>query len=74
MGILAGLGDLGGNLFFVLASDVGELAVVVVVSSLYPVSTALLARAILHERLGPLRTAGVALAVGGVILIGLGSL
>jgi drug/metabolite transporter (DMT)-like permease len=74
MGVLAGIGDLGGNLFFVLASDVGELAIVVVISSLYPVSTALLARAFLHERLGPLRTAGVALAVGGVVLIGLGSL
>jgi drug/metabolite transporter (DMT)-like permease len=70
---LAGLGDLGGNLFFVLVSNVGELAVVVVISSLYPVSTALLARAFLHERLGRVRLAGVALAVGGVILIGLGS-
>jgi len=74
MGALAGLGDLGGNLFFVLASDVGELAVVVVIASLYPVSTALLARLFLHERLGPRRTAGVALAVGAVALIGLGSL
>jgi drug/metabolite transporter (DMT)-like permease len=74
MGALAGLGDLGGNLFFVLASDVGDLAVVVVISSLYPVSTAILARLFLHERLGPLRTAGVALAVAGVVLIGLGSL
>lgn len=74
MGALAGVGDLGGNLFFVLASDVGELAVVVVISSLYPVSTAILARLFLHERLGPLRTTGVALAVGGVVLIGLGSL
>jgi drug/metabolite transporter (DMT)-like permease len=73
MGALAGLGDLGGNLFFVLASDVGQLAIAVVISSLYPVSTALLARAFLHERLGRLRTAGVALAVGGVVLIGLGS-
>jgi drug/metabolite transporter (DMT)-like permease len=70
---LAGLGDLGGNLFFVLASDVGELAVVVVISSLYPVSTALLARAFLHERLGRVRLAGVALAITGVALIGLGS-
>jgi drug/metabolite transporter (DMT)-like permease len=46
---------------------------VVVVASLYPVSTALLARAILHERLGPLRAAGVALAVAAVALMGLGS-
>ena len=74
MGSLAGLGDLGGNLFFVLASGEGELAVVVVLASLYPVTTAVLARFFLHERLGRLRLAGVALAVAGVVLIGVGSL
>jgi drug/metabolite transporter (DMT)-like permease len=74
MGALAGLGDLGGNLFFVLASAEGELAVAVVLTSLYPVGTVLLARIFLHERLGPLRLSGVALAIVGVILIGVGSL
>jgi len=71
MGCVAGIGDLGGNLFFVLASDEGELAVVIVLTSLYPVVTAILARVYLHERLSPLRLLGVALAIGGVILIGL---
>lgn len=71
VGAAAGVGDLGGNLFFVLASGEGELAVVVVLSSLYPVVTALLARVFLHERLSPLRFLGVALAVIGVVLIGL---
>ena len=74
MGSIAGLGDLGGNLFFVLASGEGELAVVVVLASLYPVSTALLARTFLHERLGARKMAGVALAIGGVALVGVGSL
>lgn len=74
VGSLAGVADLGGNLFFVLAMAAGDLAIAVVLSSLYPVGTALLARAILHERLGPLRLAGVALAITGVALIGLGSL
>ncbi len=73
-GTLGGVGDFGGNLFYVLASDLGQLSVVVVLASLYPVGTALLARLFLHERLGPLRMAGVALAVVGVILIGLGGL
>lgn len=73
VGGLAGVADLGGNLFFVVASDLGELAVVIVLASLYPVGTAILARAILHERLGPLRLAGVAMAVAGVVLIGVGS-
>ena len=70
---VAGIGDLGGNLFFVMASDVGELAVVVVLASLYPVSTALLAWLVLHERLGGLRLVGVALAIASVVLIGAGS-
>jgi drug/metabolite transporter (DMT)-like permease len=71
---LAGAGDLGGNLFFILASQRGELSVTVVIASLYPIVTAILARAFLHERLGPLRVVGVGLAVTGVMLIGLGSL
>jgi drug/metabolite transporter (DMT)-like permease len=71
--VLAGLGDLGGNLFFVMASDVGELASVVVLSSLYPVATTILAWRFLHERLGRVRLTGVALAIAGVVLIGLGS-
>ena len=68
---VAGVGDLGGNLFFVLASGEGELAVVIVLTSLYPVVTAILARIFLHERLSPLRAAGVALAILGVVLISL---
>ena len=73
-GTLGGAGDFGGNLFFVMASDLGQLSVVVVLASLYPIGTALLARLFLHERLGPVRMAGVALAVVGVMLIGLGAL
>lgn len=74
VGIVAGTADFSGNLFFVLGSQAGELSVVVVLSSLYPVGTALLARFFLHERLGPLRLAGVGLAVTGVVLIGLGAI
>jgi drug/metabolite transporter (DMT)-like permease len=73
-GAAAGIADFAGNLFFVLASRDAELSVVVVLSSLYPIGTALLARLLLHERLGPARLAGVGLAVAGVVLIGLGSM
>jgi drug/metabolite transporter (DMT)-like permease len=73
VGCVAGFGDLGGNLFFVLASGQGELAVVIVLTSLYPVMTAILARLFLHERLSPLRLAGVGLAISGVVLISLPS-
>jgi drug/metabolite transporter (DMT)-like permease len=72
-GSVAGVADLAGNLFFVLASHGADLSIVVVLSSLYPIGTALLARFLLHERLGPARMLGVALAVAGVVLIGLGS-
>jgi drug/metabolite transporter (DMT)-like permease len=77
LAVLAAIGDTGGNLFYVMARSVadaaGTLSVTVVVVSLYPVSTVLLARVILHERLSRLRTLAVGLAVGAVALIGVGA-
>ena len=70
---LTGLGDTGGNLFFIIASGIGVLSVNVVLASLYPVSTALLARIVLGERLSRVRLAGVALAVAGALLISAGA-
>ena len=67
--LVAGLGDLGGNAFFVLANQAGELAVAVVLASLYPVVTTILAAAFLHERLRWWQIAGIALAAAGVVLI-----
>lgn len=69
--VLAGLGDLGGNGFFVLARGEDLLSVAVVLSSLYPVVTTLLAAALLHERMSRLQLAGAGLAVLAVVLIGL---
>jgi len=70
---VSAIGDTGGNLFFVLSRSETTLAVSVVLSSLYPVSTAILARVVLQEHLSRLALMGVALAIGGVVLIGLGS-
>jgi drug/metabolite transporter (DMT)-like permease len=70
---LSAVGDLGGNLFYILALGQTTLAVAVVLSSLYPMGTALLARVFLGERLTRLAMLGVALAIGGVVLIGFGS-
>jgi drug/metabolite transporter (DMT)-like permease len=60
------------NVLFALASQTGMLALVSVLGSLYPVSTVLLARGFLHERLSRLQAAGVATAFVGVALIALG--
>jgi drug/metabolite transporter (DMT)-like permease len=67
--LVAGLGDLGGNVFFVLAKHAGAFSVAVVLSSLYPVITAIIARFVLNERMRPLQVAGVALAAVSLPLL-----
>lgn len=69
---LAGAGDIGGNAFFILSNEADSLPVAVVLSSLYPIVTTVLAAAFLRERLGRVQLAGIVLAVIGVTLIGLG--
>ena len=65
----AGLLDVSATGLYGLALTRGALSVVSVVGSLYPVTTVLLARVILHERVRPVQGAGIALALGGVALI-----
>ncbi len=69
---VVGVGDVAANLAFGLASTRGLVSVVAVLGSLYPVVTVLLARIVLHERLGSAQTLGVAGALGGVALIAAG--
>lgn len=64
-----GISDIVANGSYALAASRGDLAVAAVLASLYPVVTALLARGILAERLRPVQSAGVAAALGGVILL-----
>jgi drug/metabolite transporter (DMT)-like permease len=68
--LLAGLLDTTANVLFAYASTLGNLGVVGVLGSLYPVTTVLLARFVLAERLSGRQAAGVALALGGVALLG----
>ena len=68
----AGVLDVAANLFFLLASHRGLLSIVAVLTSMYPASTVILARFVLHERLYRPQILGLAAAVGGVILIALG--
>jgi drug/metabolite transporter (DMT)-like permease len=64
-----GLADLGGNVFFVLADARAPLSIAVVLSSLYPVDTAVAAWLLLGERLRPVQLVGAALAVVAIVLI-----
>lgn len=66
---LTGVGDLGGNAFFLLAKHADTFAVAVVLSSLYPVVTTLVAAVVLHERLRRLQLLGVGLATISVPLL-----
>jgi drug/metabolite transporter (DMT)-like permease len=66
---VAGIGDLGGNAFFVLGTQAGDFAVTVILASLYPVVTTVLAAIFLHERLRPVQILGVVLATLSVVLL-----
>jgi len=72
--VLASIGvlDTGGNVFFAAASSRGLVSVVSVLASLYPVVTVLLARAVLHERVHRSQELGIALALGGIVLVSAG--
>jgi drug/metabolite transporter (DMT)-like permease len=61
--------DIVANNLFAFATREGLLSLVAVAGSLYPVSTVVLARVVLGERLASVQKAGVALALGGVALI-----
>ncbi len=67
--LVIGCGDLGANALFAIASSRGEVSIASVLASLYPVVTAVLARVVLDERLQRVQQVGVALAVGGAVLI-----
>jgi drug/metabolite transporter (DMT)-like permease len=70
--IAIGALDMTANALFALASTRGLVSVVSVLASLYPVTTVLLARALLGERIAGLQQAGVVIALVGVGLIAAG--
>lgn len=72
--VLAAIGvfDVMANVLFAAASTKGLVSLVSVASSLYPVVTVILARAVLKERIHRTQELGVAAALGGVVLIAAG--
>ncbi|QKJ25806.1 EamA family transporter [Aquiluna borgnonia] len=67
--LLAGSGDVLGNVAFLVATRAGDLAVAAVLTSLYPVGTILLARIVLKERIAKSQTVGIFLAMAACGLL-----
>jgi drug/metabolite transporter (DMT)-like permease len=68
----AGALDSLANFAFLLAVREGDLAVVAVITALYPAATVVLARAFLAERIGRTQLAGLGLAAVAVSLLAVG--
>ncbi|MCW2957542.1 MAG: hypothetical protein JWP18_345 [Solirubrobacterales bacterium] len=68
----AGALDSLANFAFLLAVRDGDLAVVAVITALYPAGTVLLARVLLAERISATQMAGLGLAASAVTLLALG--
>ena len=66
--------DMAGNGLFLLAAQAGELAVASVLSSLYPVTTVLLAATVLKEPISRAHAVGIGIAVLAIVCIGSGSI
>jgi drug/metabolite transporter (DMT)-like permease len=69
LGLLAGCLDVSGTVLFIRASQIGRLDTAVVLTSLYPVITVLLARIILKEHFTRWKTIGMVAALAAVPLI-----
>ena len=69
--VLAGFGDVSGNVFFLLSTREGSLAVSAVLTALYPIGTILLARIFLKERIALSQNIGIALAIAACALLAL---
>jgi drug/metabolite transporter (DMT)-like permease len=65
----AGAGDASANVCYVLATRAGLFGLAVVLTSLYPGVTVLLARFLLGERMTWARRAGLALAAVGILMV-----
>jgi drug/metabolite transporter (DMT)-like permease len=67
--VVAGILDITGSTVFIRASQIGRLDDAVVLSSLYPAVTVVLARVFLHEHFSRARTIGMVAALAAVPMI-----
>ena len=67
--LAAGILEIAGSVVFVRASQIGRLDSTVVLSSLYPAVTVILARIFLHEHFSRARTIGMLAALAAVPMI-----
>ena len=67
--VVAGILDITGSTVFIRAAQIGRLDAAVVLSSLYPAVTVLLARIFLHEHFSRARTIGMVAALVAVPMI-----
>ncbi len=67
--VVSGLLDAGANVCYVAATRAGLFGIAVVLTSLYPGVTVLLARVVLGERMRLVQLGGLLLAVAGIALV-----
>jgi uncharacterized membrane protein len=74
LALIVGVGVIGGiaGLLFLAATGHGQLAIVAVVTSLYPAFTVLLARGFLAERWSRPQAIGLAVAAAAIVLVSVG--
>lgn len=72
LGVAAGMLDVLGTFFFIRAAQTGRLDTAVMLTSLYPAITVLLARVFLREHFTPWKLAGILAALLAVPLIATG--
>jgi drug/metabolite transporter (DMT)-like permease len=73
LALIVGVLDMSGNAFFILARQAGQLATAAALSSLYPVTTVILAAAFLRERITVIHALGIVAAAAAIVLITTGS-
>jgi drug/metabolite transporter (DMT)-like permease len=71
LALIVGAGALSGiaNLLFLAATGRGQLAIIAVVTSLYPAATVVLARAVLSERWSRIQATGLLTSFAAIVLV-----